>query len=183
MFCLQLTDGRQRLRRVTVHRAQADLSVFSKTAVSQLHGMHENPLLGILVWFCGNPLDTVTACMCQSCCCRTHHIEPHASIELKAFLPCCVLLVATRCYAELQHYICLSVMSTHVPACKGRNFGDHGTHLRTFKLFRRLYMYRPGQGTFQPVPAMPPHLPSQICRALESLHLINTAGRLLYSDT
>lgn len=61
--------------------------------------------------------------------------------------------------------------------CQNRSFHvDDGQTLRTFKLFWRLYTYSPEQGTFQPVPAMPPHLPKQICRALESLHLINAAG-------
>ena len=40
MFYLQLTDGRHRLRPVKVHQAQADLSVFSRTEVSQRHDMH-----------------------------------------------------------------------------------------------------------------------------------------------
>ena len=62
-------------------------------------------------------------------------------------------------------------------AVKGRNRDaeDHQP-LRTFKLFRRLYCYSVEKDEFQPVPAMPPHLPHQICRALESLYLINTAG-------
>ena len=60
---------------------------------------------------------------------------------------------------------------------KGRNLdADNNQNLRTFKLFWRLYIYSPGQGTFGPVPAMPRHLPRQIRRALETLHLINTAG-------
>ena len=37
-------------------------------------------------------------------------------------------------------------------------------------------MYNPERGTFDPVPAMPLHLPRQIRRALESLLFINTAG-------
>ncbi|KAL0030049.1 hypothetical protein WJX79_003470 [Trebouxia sp. C0005] len=53
---------------------------------------------------------------------------------------------------------------------------DEGQTVRTFKLFWRLYTYSSEHGIFQPVPAMPPHLPKQIRRALESLHLINTAG-------
>lgn len=60
---------------------------------------------------------------------------------------------------------------------KGRNIdADNNQNLRTFKLFWRLYIYSPGQGTFGPVPAMPRHLPRQIRRTLETLHLINTAG-------
>ncbi|KAL0030094.1 hypothetical protein WJX79_006699 [Trebouxia sp. C0005] len=51
-----------------------------------------------------------------------------------------------------------------------------GQKLRSFKLFRRLYVYSLEQGTFDPVPAMPLHLPRQIRRALESLHFISTAG-------
>ena len=60
---------------------------------------------------------------------------------------------------------------------KGRNLvAPNKPNLRTFKLLWRLYIYSPGQGTFGPVPAMPRHLPRQIRRALETLHLINTAG-------
>ena len=60
-----------------------------------------------------------------------------------------------------------------------RNFdADETQKLRTFKLFWRLYMYSPGQGTFKPVPAMPSHLPRQIRRTMETLHLINTAGMM-----
>ena len=60
-----------------------------------------------------------------------------------------------------------------------RNFdADESQKLVTFKLFWRLYTYSPGQGTFKPVPAMPPHLPRQIRRTLETLHLINTAGMM-----
>ncbi|DBA71773.1 TPA: hypothetical protein ACH3X2_011039 [Trebouxia sp. C0005] len=60
---------------------------------------------------------------------------------------------------------------------KSRSFKfDEGQTVRTFKLFWRLYTYSSEHGIFQPVPAMPPHLPKQIRRALESLHLINTAG-------
>ncbi|DBA94074.1 TPA: hypothetical protein ACH3X1_001722 [Trebouxia sp. C0004] len=67
----------------------------------------------------------------------------------------------------------LSVFSKTVD--RSFNMGE-GQTLRTFKLFWRLYTYSPEHGTFQPVPAMPPHLPKQICRAVEGLHLINTAG-------
>ena len=75
----------------------------------------------------------------------------------------------------------LALISPHVLACKGHNSGEDGGILRTFKLFWRLYKYSPGQGTFQPVQAMPPHLPSQICRASEGLHLVNTAGMLSHA--
>ncbi len=61
--------------------------------------------------------------------------------------------------------------------CQGQPSGaNDGQKLRNFKLFWRLYTYNPEQGTFDPVPAMPLHLPRQIRRALESLHSINTAG-------
>ena len=83
---------------------------------------------------------------------------------------------------------CLSLICTCV-GVKGRNLdADNHHNLRTFKIYWRLYIYNPGQGTFEPVPGMPRHLPRQIRRALESLHLINTAGaatgsRLLSSGT
>lgn len=47
---------------------------------------------------------------------------------------------------------------------------------RAFKLFLRLYIFDPQQGTFRPVPRMPRHLPQQIAKALSVLHSIDTAG-------
>jgi len=62
-------------------------------------------------------------------------------------------------------------------SCQERSFSaNDGQKLRNFKLFWRLYVYNPERGTFDPVPAMPLHLPRQIRRALESLRFINTAG-------
>ena len=79
-----------------------------------------------------------------------------------------VVIYANICFG-LQSYL-------HV---QGRNADtDESQSLRTFKLFWRLYSYSPGQGIFQPVPAIPHHLPRQIRRALETLQLINTAGVL-----
>lgn len=46
---LQLADGRHRLRPVTTHRAQADLSFLSKSAVSELHDVHQSLTPGIIV--------------------------------------------------------------------------------------------------------------------------------------
>ena len=82
------------------------------------------------------------------------------------------------CTELLQRLQFLALVSIHILACQGHNWSKEGAHLRTFKLFQRLYKYCPGQDTFQPVQAMPPHLPNQICRALDSLHLVNTAGML-----
>lgn len=70
-----------------------------------------------------------------------------------------------------------SSLSSTAVGMKGRSPDvDTNQGVRTFKLFWRLYTYSPEQGTFLPVPAMPRHLPRQIRRALETLHLINTAG-------
>ena len=123
--------------------------------------------------------------------------------------PCCMWTVVTDTCAELQDFqllVCLVQTGCHgvsetsqtrlpaltfsflslcgpqlVFACKGHNLTEDGDHLRTFKLFRRLYKYSSEQGTFQHLPAMPRHLPDQICRALESLRLVNTAGMLFRS--
>ena len=155
LFHMQLTDEQHCLRRVTVHRAQADLFVFSKTAVSVWHD--------------------ITSVLPQQ-------YTLHRAACIHSFLPVC-FYVLINSNAELQYYMHLpALISPHVLACQGRNFGEDGGKLRTFKLFRRLYKYSPGQGIFQPVQAMPPHLPSQISRALESLRLINTAGMLSQSS-
>ena len=45
--------------------------------------------------------------------------------------------------------------------------------LKEIRLFLRSYGYSDVQGTFVACPAMPPHLPRQICRALDDLHLID----------
>ena len=44
---LQLADGRHRLCPVKTHRAQADLSFLSRTAVSELHDIQRS--VGVLV--------------------------------------------------------------------------------------------------------------------------------------
>ena len=71
----------------------------------------------------------------------------------------------------------LSMTDRFSYCCQGRNFlNDEGQSLRMFKLFWRLYKYSPKHDSFQLVPGMPRHLPRQIRRALETLHLINTSG-------
>ena len=50
----------------------------------------------------------------------------------------------------------------------GKNF-----ELKEISLFLRSYGYSDQQGTFLVCPAMPPHLPRQICRALDDLHLVD----------
>lgn len=44
-LCLQLIDGRHRLAQVTTYSPQADLSVFSRTLVSDLHAVHQSSIL------------------------------------------------------------------------------------------------------------------------------------------
>lgn len=41
------------------------------------------------------------------------------------------------------------------------------------------YVYVPAKDAFEPVPGMPAHLPDQICKALHTLHDIDTAGNQL----
>ncbi len=62
--------------------------------------------------------------------------------------------------------------------CQGR----HGTpagqaqQLRGYKLFMKVYLCIPEQGTFEAVPGMPYHLPQQICEAQDVLQQIDRAG-------
>lgn len=108
-------------------------------------------------------------------------IELHAS-ELDASLPMlCIELSQAPVLSSNRIAAAVVWSQKHVLACKGHNFTEDGPQLRTFKLFRRLYKYSSEQGTFQQLPAMPRHLPDQICRALESLRLVNTAGMLFHS--
>ncbi|DBA88976.1 TPA: hypothetical protein ACH3X2_000200 [Trebouxia sp. C0005] len=48
--------------------------------------------------------------------------------------------------------------------------------LRGYKLFMKVYLYIPEQGTFEAVPGMPYHLPKQICEAQDVLQQIDRAG-------
>lgn len=111
--------------------------------------------------------------------CTLHMLHRSARLSLRGSATILVHVCAKQC---------LSLICTCV-GVKGRNLDADNHHsLRTFKIYWRLYIYNPGQGTFEPVPGMPRHLPRQIRRALESLHLINTAGaatgcRLLSSST
>ena len=40
-----------------------------------------------------------------------------------------------------------------------------------------VYVYVPAKDTFEPIPGMPGHLPTQIREALHTLHEIDTAGK------
>lgn len=98
-----------------------------------------------------------------------HELAPMHNTDV-AFMP------LLQCSIGLCAYLVFVLICNHC-AVKGHSAEvDYNQTLRTFKLFRRLYAYNPGQGTFQPVPAMPPHLPQQICTALKTLRLVNTAG-------
>ena len=101
-------------------------------------------------------------------------------VRCQLYCSCCVqpcLLVCSNCSSVCTTFLLDADSCRLCWCCQKRSFNAaDGETLRTFKLFWRLYTYSPEQGTFQPVPAMPPHLPKQICRALESLHFINTAG-------
>lgn len=206
-FDLQLADGRHCLRPVTTHRAQADLSFLSQTAVSEFHDVHESHSRCHCLTPPINFQCDMTARQCLVCIdiLKELHafIELHAS-ELHASHPllyvdschrhlCCVKRVSCCLCVWLKgtpwcvgdfpkglltySFSFLScVVPKHVFACKGHNVTEDGAQLRTFKLFRRLYKYSSELGTFQQLPAMPRHLPDQICRALESLRLVNTAG-------
>ncbi|KAL0053576.1 hypothetical protein WJX82_007835 [Trebouxia sp. C0006] len=48
--------------------------------------------------------------------------------------------------------------------------------LRGYKLFMKVYLYIPEQGTFEAVPGMPYHLPKQICEVQDVLQQIDRAG-------
>lgn len=143
--------------------------------------------------------------LCLGCTClvlvpSVHPIPPlHLfCIFLVRLTACCIELHAVADLHDMTHllratnypkHVCRVVMALALAQsdrkvwlrhpCRGAMSANMmGGHLRTFKLFRKLYKYCPGQSTFRPVQPMPPHLPNQICRALESLHLVNTAGML-----
>lgn len=62
--------------------------------------------------------------------------------------------------------------------CQGRHSAPDGVaqQLRGYKLFMKVYLYIPEQGTFEAVPGMPYHLPKQICEAQDVLQQIDRAG-------
>lgn len=99
----------------------------------------------------------------------------------QTFIACCLLhyVLPGTVHRVLHHHFSSndSWLQKLDHSCQGRSFSaNDGQKLRNFKLFWRLYVYNPERGTFDPVPAMPLHLPRQIRRALESLRFINTAG-------
>lgn len=109
---------------------------------------------------------TVVRCQLFCSCCTQPIFCPYVCLSI-----CC------NC-SSICNTLLLNAAGHRLHWCfQSRSFKfDEGQTVRTFKLFWRLYTYSSEHGIFQPVPAMPPHLPKQIRRALESLHLINTAG-------
>ena len=55
---------------------------------------------------------------------------------------------------------------------------DRSQQVRIIHLFLRDYFYSPSEGKFVPVPAMPEHLQSEICKALHALRCVDQ-GKLL----
>lgn len=67
--------------------------------------------------------------------------------------------------------------------CQGRCDSHDGQvqQLRGYKLFMKVYLYIPEQGTFEAVPGMPYHLPKQICEAQDVLQQIDRAGTAAFT--
>ena len=50
-----------------------------------------------------------------------------------------------------------------------------------FTLFLRKYVYQPSLDSFAVIPAMPDHLPQQICDALDGLQLVDQGKGLCFA--